>query len=98
MSSSSQNSTSTPSGARGEQVVGAAVQRPEGEHVTPAARRVLARTAAVIAAMPEANATEASACSRAASPLSNRATVGFHRRAYTDPPPSTGRPPIAIDS
>ncbi len=42
---------------------------------------VLARTAAVIAAMPEPNATDSSACSSCASADSNRATVGFHSRA-----------------
>ncbi len=37
-------------------------------------------TAAVIAAMPEANATAVSACSSVASAVSKRATVGFHSR------------------
>jgi hypothetical protein len=36
---------------------------------------------AVIAAMPEENATDASACSISARASSKRATVGFHSRA-----------------
>ncbi len=59
---------------------------------------VVARIAAVIAAMPEENATAASACSNRASAVSNRATVGFHNRAYTDPPSAVGVPPVAMAS
>ena len=63
-------------------MVGAAVQRADGDDVAPAGlgawRRAPRR---VIAAMPEENATAASACSSAASALSKRATVGFHSRA-----------------
>ena len=57
-----------------------------------------ASTTAVIAAMPEENATASSVCSSRASPDSNRATVGFHSRAYTAPPSGSGWPPPAIDS
>ncbi len=48
--------------------------------------------------MPEPNATACGMPSSAASARSNRATVGFHSRAYTAEPPSGSRPPAASTS
>ena len=59
--------------------------------------RAAASRTAVSAAIPLANATDSDVPSSVARADSNRATVGFHSRAYTGPP-SVGRPPWAIDS
>jgi hypothetical protein len=59
---------------------------------------VCARIAAVIAAMPDPNATAVLVCSSCARAVSNRATVEFHSRAYTAPPSGSGYPPPAMAS